>query len=541
MSRHRLDGDGSIRLPSRFLGLVRQDKLFLLLLAFLITLVAGEARAHAVLLSTTPAADSALAASPKAIELNFNEPVQILALRILDAEAHDRTPQNPPANADGRVTLQLGTGLPEGRYLVSWRVTSLDGHVVGSTFAFAVGTGASAVPPAAAPSRGFPAWELVALQALSRVTLLLAAGVALFRVLMPAPIGLHAALCRAIRRLSVAALIAHLLLTGADGASRAGLGLPGLFAIDAWRAAYDTPTVWLQVITLIGLLVLIMTCSTLLQSIGALLSLATMAATGHVLALLPDGIGQALMVGHGLVAALWIGAIGPLRMALATDAGPTTAALFRRFQSYGAVAVLGVLGSGTTMAWLLLPRLSDLWLSDYGLRLSAKLATVGVMLFVALINRAWLTRAALAGSSRMRQRLVTILRLDLAVAILAVVLAAGLSLGPPPLPSLKIILPGGPYPIQLTLSPGKVGDNIAEIVLLPPQAAATEPKGVDLRILAPEIGIEAAVYQAHPVAPGRYRVTGLPLWMGGRWQMQVGVLVDDFTKLHWETTVILEQ
>jgi copper transport protein len=369
---------------------------------------------------------------------------------------------------------------------------------------------------------------------------LLAVGVALFRVLMPTRFGLYTVLPSAIRRLSIAALIAHLLLSGADGASRAGLGLAGLFAIDAWRAAYDTPTVWLQAITLIGLLLLIMTRSTFSQSIGALLSLATLAATGHVLAVLPDGIGQVLMVGHGLVAALWIGAIGPLRMALASDAGPTTAVLFRRFQSYGAVAVLGVLASGTTMAWLLLPRLSDLWLSDYGLRLFAKLAAVGVMLFIALINRAWLTRAALAGSSRMRQRLVTILRLDLVVAILAVVLAAGLSLGPPPLPSLQIILPGGPYAIQLTLSPGKVGDNSAEIVLLPSQAAA-EPKGVDLRILAPETGIEATVYEAHPVAPGRYRVTGLPLWMGGRWQMQVGVLVDDFTKLHWETTVNLEQ
>ncbi len=519
--------------------MVRHSKLFPLLLALLMTAVVGEAQAHAVLLSSEPASGSALVTSPKVIELNFNEPVQILALRILDEAGRDQTPENAPVSADERVTMQLGAGLPDGRYLVSWRVSSLDGHVVGGSFAFAVGASATVSPAVTAPGVEFPAWVLVGLRAISRIAILLGAGLALFCTLMPIPLWLYPTLHGAIRRLSGAALIALLLLTGADGAVRAGLGFSGLFTIDAWRAAYNAPTAWLQAITLVGLMLQLTTRRALLRSIGALLSLATLAAAGHVLTVLPDGLGQAIMIGHGLAAALWIGAIGPLRIAVARDAGPTTAALFRRFQSYGAVAVLGVLGSGISMAWLLLPRFSDLWESDYGIRLSAKLVAVSVMLFIALLNRFWLTHLALSGSARMRSRLVTILRLDIVAAVLAVVLAVGLSLGPPPLPSMQIALPGEHNSVQLTISPGRVGDNSAEILLLPSHTGISEPKRVELRILAPTAGIEATTYEARPISPGRFRVVGLPLWVAGPWQMQVGVLVDDFTMLRWETSVML--
>jgi len=78
-------------------------------------------------------------------------------------------------------------------------------------------------------------------------------------------------------------------------------------------------------------------------------------------------------------------------------------------------------------------------------------------------------------------------------------------------------------------------------ILRPSQGVFTEPKSVNLRILAPEAGIEVTTYQAQPVAPGHYRVTGLPLCVAGSWQLRVRVLVDDFTNLHLETTVTLRQ
>jgi copper transport protein len=259
--------------------------------------------------------------------------------------------------------------------------------------------------------------------------------------------------------------------------------------------------------------------------------------SGHVLAVLPVGVGHGLMILHGLAAALWIGAIAPLRHALARDAGAETLALFRRFQGYGALAMAATLASGIVLAWRLLPRLADLWQSDYGLRLTAKLAAVALMLVIAGTNRLWLTRRALAGQPRLRSVLRTILGLDLIAAILATVLAVGLSLGPPPASTVEHAVADDAYAATLSLEPGRIGDNHLVIALSPKAGAPAEPKEVELRLSAP--GIETIARKAARIAPGRYEVRDLPLWVAGPWQIEIGLLIDDFTKKHLRTELTL--
>ena len=77
----------------------------LLLLALL--LPNGAAWAHAVLLASSPAADSALPQSPAAIDITFNEPIQLLALRLMDSTGSDVTPATPPAVTEGQVSWAL--------------------------------------------------------------------------------------------------------------------------------------------------------------------------------------------------------------------------------------------------------------------------------------------------------------------------------------------------------------------------------------------------------------------------------------------------
>jgi copper transport protein len=218
-----------------------------------------------------------------------------------------------------------------------------------------------------------------------------------------------------------------------------------------------------------------------------------------------------------------------LRLALKRDAGVATADLFRRFQTYGAIAMAGTLGSGVALAVLLLPRFSNLWQSDYGLRLCAKLAAVALMLAIAATNRLWLTNRALAGRPRMRRLLRLVLGLDLIVASLATVLAVGLSLGPPSTNALTLNVANDRYEASLTFAPGKIGDNDLTIVLTPRAGAPLEPKEVELRLSAP--GIETITRKAESMSAGRYRLRNLPLWVAGPWEVQLGLLVDDFTKL----------
>jgi copper transport protein len=509
-------------------------RLLPLLLLVALLLPNGPAWAHAVLLATSPIADSAQPQSPAAIELTFNEPVQLLALKILSSTGRDVTPGTQPTVTEGHVSWALPMALSKGRYLVSWRVGSLDGHVVSGSFGFAVGE--AALPSAPAPSPALRNWQWPAfvLHAAARILILLVAGAELFRILLKPTAALVPVLRHRERRLALFGFFVQLLLIGAHGAMRAGLSIDGLWMAAAWQAALAAPSAWLDGLSLLGLLVLTLASprhrlASPIEGLAALLALASFAGSGHALAVLPQIQGQALMLLHGLAAALWIGAFDPLRRAFARDAGPATASLFARFQKLGFGTVLAVIASGGTMAWLLIPRWSDLWQSRYGLTLSAKLLAVLVMLSIAGLNRFWLTPRALTGTPAMKRRLLLVLRLDLAVALIAVLLAVGLSLGPPPVASRVVELNDAKYAITLTLSPGRAGDNSAEIRIAMPDGMPIDPQKVQIRAEAPATGIEPSIHDARQIAPGLYRVADLPLWTAGAWKLRINLMIDDFT------------
>jgi copper transport protein len=503
------------------------------LLALVLVVLLGcpaAAWAHAALQSASPAPDSVNAAAPERIELLFNEPVQVLGLRLIDAAGQDHGPATAPEVRDGRVLWLLPDPLSDGRYLVSWRVSSLDGHIIGGTYTFAVGAGAARLPAMTVADENH--WPVLALHAAARLLLLFAIGTALFRLLL-APPYLVPVLQRATRRLAIGGLVALILFIAAEGALRAGMPMTGLISGDAMRAAFGASNLPLRAVAMLGLILLAIGGGRVAQHLGVLCAVAGMGDSGHVLAVLPAGVGHGLMILHGLAAALWIGAIAPLRAVLRRGAGAETLALFRRFQGYGALAMAATLASGIVLACLLLPRLADLWQSDYGLRLSAKLAAVALMLVIAGTNRLWLTRRALGERPRLRGVLRAVLGLDLIAAILATVLAVGLSLGPPPAAAVERTVSDGSYAATLSFAPGRIGDNHLVIALNPP----ADVKEVELRLSAP--GIEAIVRKAERIAPGRYEVRDLPLWVAGPWQVEVGLLIDDFTKKQLRTELTL--
>jgi copper transport protein len=508
-----------------------------LLALVLVVLLASPAAAlaHAALQSASPAAGSVNAAAPERIELIFNEPVQILVLRLIDAAGQDHSPPSVPQVRDGRVLWPLPDRLPDGRYLVSWRVSSLDGHIIGGTFTFAVGAAGTSDMPAIEVANESH-WPVLALHATARLFLLFAIGTALFRLLL-APPALVPMLRRATRRLAIGGVAALMLFVAAEGALRAGLPMVDALAGEALRAALGASNNVLRGVSAIGLILLAIGGGRIAHWLGVACALAGMADSGHVLAVLPVGVGHGLMILHGFAAALWVGAIAPLRQALVRDAGAETLALFRRFQNCGALAMAATLASGLVLAWLLLPRLADLWQSAYGLRLTAKLCAVALMLAIAGTNRVWLTRRALGGRPRLRSVLRTILGLDLVAAILATVLAVGLSLGPPPASSVEHAIVDDAYAATLSLEPGRIGDNRLVIALSAKDSAPAEPRAVEVRLSAP--GIETIARRAARIADGRYEVRDLPLWVAGPWQVEIGLLIDDFTKKHLRTEFTL--
>ena len=155
----------------------------LLVLCATQALLAPAVSAHNVLISSTPAADSVLAAAPASIVLVFDQNVEPTYAKVaVTVAGHDPVEITPTVNGP-TVTADLGTaGLPDDpptgaavAWRVGYRVVSADGHPVTGIVDFSVGAATtptgdagSAAPPtaavgdtaavAAAPAAGTPWW-----------------------------------------------------------------------------------------------------------------------------------------------------------------------------------------------------------------------------------------------------------------------------------------------------------------------------------------------------------------------------------------------
>ena len=101
----------------------------------------APAMAHAALVKTEPPRRALLAKAPAEVRLWFNEDIEsaYASLVVLDTGKNPVTEVTPHLAPDDQKSLVLP--LPEltpGKYSVRFRVLSLDGHVIQSSFDFTV-------------------------------------------------------------------------------------------------------------------------------------------------------------------------------------------------------------------------------------------------------------------------------------------------------------------------------------------------------------------------------------------------------------------
>ncbi len=124
--------------------------------AFACALVLPQAAwAHAALLHTSPQASGTLATSPRQVALTYDEAVapKFAVISVTDARGRQETTGSPIALPSDPDTIAVPVRhLPEGWYLVYWRVISADGHPVRGAFTFAVGPNPGPAPQFAIPS-----------------------------------------------------------------------------------------------------------------------------------------------------------------------------------------------------------------------------------------------------------------------------------------------------------------------------------------------------------------------------------------------------
>ncbi|MGH7004550.1 MAG: copper resistance CopC family protein, partial [Alphaproteobacteria bacterium] len=140
-----------------------------------------RAGAHAVLLGSDPEHRAVLPSAPARIVLRFNEPVTPVDLRVLDARGQALVLPRPAHAVDRDVQVELPAKLGAGTYVVSFRVTSADGHPVGGALLFAVGA-----PPERwgeeirSPESGARRWAAIANRGVHLLCVFFAAGGLLF-------------------------------------------------------------------------------------------------------------------------------------------------------------------------------------------------------------------------------------------------------------------------------------------------------------------------------------------------------------------------
>jgi copper resistance protein C len=109
--------------------------------AVALVLPAASALAHSMLVKAEPPRRAVLAKTPAQVRLWFNEEIEgdYASLVVFDAEKRPVTQSKPQLAQDDPKSIVLP--LPElapGKYSVKFRVLSVDGHVVDSSFDFTV-------------------------------------------------------------------------------------------------------------------------------------------------------------------------------------------------------------------------------------------------------------------------------------------------------------------------------------------------------------------------------------------------------------------
>ena len=122
--------------------LIRRVTTFAMSLAMLSMLFqVNSALAHATLVKSDPPRRASLSSPPKQIQLWFNEKIEgsYASVTVLDSKKKSITENNPEVVLDDPKSVVLNIPQMEpGRYTVQYRVMSVDGHVIASSYDFSI-------------------------------------------------------------------------------------------------------------------------------------------------------------------------------------------------------------------------------------------------------------------------------------------------------------------------------------------------------------------------------------------------------------------
>jgi copper transport protein len=512
--------------------------------------------AHAELLSTNPADGQVVPVAPQQVRLTFNEPVQIRpgGVRLLTAAGADT--QASSHAVDAVVSLDVPPGVANGTYIVTWRVISADGHPVAGGFSFSIGAptpGAVAVPPAASSGGGLRMVRLVT-EAAGYLGTLAAAGLVVFVVFF-APRrarALHQRIRRLMFGLAGLAVVAAIVSIPISAAWQDAATPSALFTSGVWRAgdqwlvtALVAAGLGFGLAGIVGLkarpgdrLLSALACG------GAALAAGAFALAGHTRTFGPTWLVLTADLAHVAAAAVWLGGIAGLILALADkELTPGAAAASVSRFSFAAAGVVGILAiAGVLLGWRILGSWQALFGTGYGWTLLVKVGIAAGIVAVAALNRYRLLPMVRAGQAdstqaagwRLLRRTVSaeavLLVSVLAVTGLLVTQSPNIPKGQPAAAAEAGALHAalGQGRATLSITPGGLGINSLSLSLHDSSGAAVEPVETPaMRVTLPARDVGPLTRELSRVGPGRYEaVSDFPL--SGSWKVEVSVRLSTF-------------
>jgi copper transport protein len=506
-------------------------------------------------------------APPEEIVLTFSETVSIGGGGVDVLNSEGEKVQAGDVEADGdTLRVPMPDDLPDGTYVVSYRIVSADGHPVsgGVVFGMGVAPDANAAATAASDVQGWGFWAGVG-RLLAYAGALVGAGATVFLSFVADPELPRKPFRWLVPAAVVTTLVAIPILIVSQAARVSGLGWDVLGDTDQLREALGAGLgvqCLLLVLAVVAALASAFSRGTLARvtSVVALvLTAVAFVAWGHArtgepswLALIGDAV-------HVAAGAAWAGGLILLAWVLIGRIGEADAAA-RTVSRFSALAVLIVIGlaiGGSALAYAELRSVSALWDSDYGRVLLIKLSLVGFVLALAAWNRFRLVpqvaAAATSGPGAVKREAGwRHLRLSVGLEALGIIAVIGVTtvlveVTPPVTGAETGGIAAAPFHgeaqvadtnLVVDLSPGAAGVNEVHMTYIGADGALADiAESVTLEFSLPDADLGPIERDATLLVGGHYTYEGNDMSIPGEWTMTIVTRLSRFEEERTDFTV----
>ncbi|WP_049824028.1 copper resistance protein CopC [Bradyrhizobium sp. WSM2254] len=509
-----------------------------LLVVLLLTVTgAGQALAHAALVSTSPRDGAIVAGQPSELTLAFTEPVSPITLKLIGPDGSASILERS-ALRDKTLVVTPPTGLRDGTHVLSWRVISEDGHPVSGSVLFSIGAPTATPLTNEAKADGPVVTAIWFAKVALYLGLFFGVGALAYNFgVSPLP----SAAERIAGWLMVVGLLAAISSLGLQGLDVLGVPLGEIGKFAPWTAGLHTSFGLTAIIAaatfMVGLASLLVRhkgLGNVLASLAVLGVGAALAASGHASAASPQWLTRSAVFVHAIAIAFWTGALIPLAVVLSRrDPGSVDA--LRRFSRAIPFFVALLVIAGGLLAIIQVETPTALWTTSYGRVLLIKLAMLAGLFGLAIVNRYRFTPLAEAGHFQATGSLTRSIKIEvvLVLAILAVAAVWRFTVPPRALTAAKVApahihIHSQKAMVDVSIMPGRVGPVTASIDTMTGEGDVLKAKEVRLMAANPAASIEPIERQASQQPDGTWLVTDLTLPTGGRWKIDVEILIGDF-------------